>query len=1093
MASAFEDYVNGELPKRVSSIDEPTSVVNGHIPVSTGVGLNTTFVDPVTIPGLKGEDGQPGKDGEQGPPGPVGPAINIIANVDLATFEQDIKPLDTHNVGDAWFVEDRLWVWESPLGNEDPPVKGRWVETGSLRGPDGTGLVIRGRWPNNLELPKTESNKPGDAYSWNNQLWAWMLISGNNPPENPTIDDYDWFPVTPQGERGPEGPEGPQGKDGEIGPEGPQGEPAMPFTIKDSLPSPADLPDPSVAKESEAYLVTMEAGKPEHLFIFVKGAWSDLGTFQGPEGPQGKPGNTGDPGPDGKQGEPGPQGRNLEVVKAVETADDLLTTTGVEQYQGVSVRSTNTVYVLTGQDPTVDISWTAMGSFRGPQGPEGPQGEDGEQGLPGEPGAQGKSAFQVALDNGFTGTEGEWLISLHGKNVVITGAVANEAALPADAPDQAAYFTQDTSTLFVKIDGNWVNSGTHRGPKGEDGAPGKDGDQGPEGPEGPEGPQGPAGEPIQIIAAIDTPEDTPPEALADNQWKAYTVKSTGEVFVNMDGSRWTSIGIMAGPQGKPGEGLNIKGVLTDASQLPKKDTDPDLVTGDSYWVETNEGTMLYTYQGQEIDGYIGPINLNGEQGIQGVEGPQGPEGKQGGGLLIIYVGDDAGKPVASADNVGKGIAIRTNTEGQVEVFVSIDTEGTFTWESLGVLAMGPQGPEGPEGKQGVPGIPGKTGQKGERGSSWVILPEGQTAPTSIDGNRGDWCIDKTGTVWYKDANWVVFYKLMSVPVSEVDPEDVDKKMVRYKLGWTELPVDEVVDAEVGVFYGRRKATADGAVEWTAIELPTPAIDAVPSPVVNAQYVRKGIAGGETEWATITFPEIPSDVVRDTAQATKPQGRVAGNWVDVAPLQTDDTLMGMQNGEWVAVPAAVIGEVPSEGANGTNYVREKTASGSKWTPVTIIVDQADATSGQLFLRNAAAKSWTLFQGPNNDVTADGDWLRSRTGTNITWKKLDKSFDAYSLKSSTFTGTALTLTPANQQCYRVQTAANQTITLENGPVDRMITAVLVLLGKVAMPTLSSAVLQWNNGTPVIVDDLGDTKTVLTLLWDGTNWIVSKGAVI
>ncbi|MFO5736342.1 hypothetical protein ACLBQY_31315, partial [Klebsiella pneumoniae] len=100
---------------------------------------NTTFVDPVTIPGLKGEDGQPGKDGEQGPPGPVGPAINIIANVDLATFEQDIKPLDTHNVGDAWFVEDRLWVWESPLGNEDPPVKGRWVETGSLRGPDGTG------------------------------------------------------------------------------------------------------------------------------------------------------------------------------------------------------------------------------------------------------------------------------------------------------------------------------------------------------------------------------------------------------------------------------------------------------------------------------------------------------------------------------------------------------------------------------------------------------------------------------------------------------------------------------------------------------------------------------------------------------------------------------------------------------------------------------------------------------------------------------------------------------------------------------------------------------------------------------------------
>ncbi|MFO5615063.1 hypothetical protein ACLBQC_31370, partial [Klebsiella pneumoniae] len=93
-------------------------------------------------------------------------------------------------------------------------------------------------------------------------------------------------------------------------------------------------------------------------------------------------------------------------------------------------------------------------------------------------------------------------------------------------------------------------------------------------------------------------------------------------------------------------------------------------------------------------------------------------------------------------------------------------------------------------RQSDTGKAGKSGQKGERGSTWVILPEGQTAPTFIDGNRGDWCIDKTGTVWYKDANWVVFYKLMSVPVSEDDPEDVDKKMVGYKHSRTELPVAE---------------------------------------------------------------------------------------------------------------------------------------------------------------------------------------------------------------------------------------------------------------------------------------------------------------
>lgn len=59
----------------------------------------------------------------------------------------------------------------------------------------------------------------------------------------------------------------------------------------------------------------------------------------------------------------------------------------------------------------------------GPEGPPGPPGKDGEpgppgadglQGPPGEPGADGKSAYQIAVENGFTGTEDEWLLSLKG-------------------------------------------------------------------------------------------------------------------------------------------------------------------------------------------------------------------------------------------------------------------------------------------------------------------------------------------------------------------------------------------------------------------------------------------------------------------------------------------------------------------------------------------------------------------------------------------------------------------------------------------------------------------------------------------------------
>lgn len=48
------------------------------------------------------------------------------------------------------------------------------------------------------------------------------------------------------------------------------------------------------------------------------------------------------------------------------------------------------------------------------QGPQGIQGPKGDVGSLGPQGPVGKSAYQVAVDNGFTGTEEEWLDSLQG-------------------------------------------------------------------------------------------------------------------------------------------------------------------------------------------------------------------------------------------------------------------------------------------------------------------------------------------------------------------------------------------------------------------------------------------------------------------------------------------------------------------------------------------------------------------------------------------------------------------------------------------------------------------------------------------------------
>lgn len=50
----------------------------------------------------------------------------------------------------------------------------------------------------------------------------------------------------------------------------------------------------------------------------------------------------------------------------------------------------------------------------GPVGPAGPAGQNGVAGQPGQPGLSGSSAYQIALSNGFSGTQQQWLASLVG-------------------------------------------------------------------------------------------------------------------------------------------------------------------------------------------------------------------------------------------------------------------------------------------------------------------------------------------------------------------------------------------------------------------------------------------------------------------------------------------------------------------------------------------------------------------------------------------------------------------------------------------------------------------------------------------------------
>ena len=164
----------------------------------------------------------------------------------------------------------------------------------------------------------------------------------------------------------------------------------------------------------------------------------------GPQGPQGEPGPAGKDGADGSPGEQGPEGPQGPPGRdGIDGADGEPGAPGKDGERGPQG-----LQGLPGAD--------------GAEGPRGPAGEDGAPGAPGVDGDDGASAYQVAVNAGFVGSEAEWLDSLVGEE----------------------------------------------GPRGSAGADGEQGPKGPEGPRGPQGPQGPPGESAlkaDLVGALKAP------------------------------------------------------------------------------------------------------------------------------------------------------------------------------------------------------------------------------------------------------------------------------------------------------------------------------------------------------------------------------------------------------------------------------------------------------------------------------------------------------------------------------------------------------------------------------------------------------------
>ena len=155
--------------------------------------------------------------------------------------------------------------------------------------------------------------------------------------------------------------------------------------------------------------------------------------------------------------------------------------------------------------------------------------------LSGAQGIQGLSAYQVAVQHGFEGTEAEWLISLKGEK-------------------------GETGPKGDKGDTGEKGATGERGPQGlqgERGLQGVQGEQGPQGPKGETGPQGPKGDTgsgLNVKGELDSESQLPQEGVSGDAW---LISGNLYVYVGENGNvvsnpKWSNVGSIQGPAGPQG-------------------------------------------------------------------------------------------------------------------------------------------------------------------------------------------------------------------------------------------------------------------------------------------------------------------------------------------------------------------------------------------------------------------------------------------------------------------------------------------------------------------------------------------------------------
>jgi hypothetical protein len=1038
------------------------------------LGLGNTGDEAAFIASLKGVKGDAGAGGY---------GIKVLGTLDT---QQDLDAIETGslNIGDAYFVVAHLRVWN---GTE-------WTDSESLLGPKG--ITFLGTWPNANPLPDPSSNEIGDAYVWKNEMYLllpepdnWVRIGvpgaeGKSAYDVAVVNGFvgsqaQWLTtligksayqsaldsgyigneatwiaslvgksayqiakdngfvgteaawlLSLKGDKGDKGDQGDSIK-------GDQGDPAVPFKVAGIKPDVGSLPRPGV--ETEAWYV----GSTLYIWVEADLDYIDLGSAGGLSAyeiakAEGFVGTVQEwlASLKGDKGDKGDQGDSIKGDKGDDGVDGRNLQVNGTQPNLAAIQALPTpaeqdawVALDTGHlHIYVAAAWIDAGPFKG---------------------ADGKSAYQVAVDGGFVGNQAAWLASLKGTNgtngtdganVVVKGAVANFAALPVGAAEQDCYSVQDTNTLYMWISAAWVSLGSFKGDPGTNGTNGTDGAD---------------GQSIEVIKVLTEADPTIPPP-SGNEGKAY-IDQLGEMFV-CTGGAWHSVGRIQGEKGDKGDqgtGINMRGNVATVAGLPPKATAAE---GDGYFTEDDK--MLYVL----VDGeWAGPFDIIGLQGEQGPIGPQGLTGKSI-NILGSYATLAALQTAHPTGALGDGYLIGNN-------LAIWTTDSGGMWIDVGPI-RGPQGEQGPIGGQG---IQGKKGDKGDIGSRWLTLPPDMPEPTAgFTGNTGDWAVSTTFQVFYKTANlgWMHWGQLVAGDVNSPLPSL--GKVVRLGTEWVPLLVDEAPAMVADKLYARtlKDGSATNEGEWTELVFPPTIADL--SVKDGKQMVRiYKTDGTEPVWQEIVFPKAIIDLA--TKDDVKQFVRV---------FKTADT-----DPKWIelTIPASGIPEAPTTA--GKTYLRR--GQDATWVEYVAGVAEAPTTAGKTYLRSGQNTNWVEYVAPAagiGEAPTDGKQYVRKSSAWV-------SFDNYSLPLTSVSAT-IAINALTTQVVYLDNNVNSTakdISLTTNPGNtRSMTVVVVIRGTAGVVTYSTGTggaIKWNGGSPPA---LTGYKTVVTLLWDGTEWIASQGAV-